>query len=89
MRVVEALAEVARALLAAPVDLLLLLLIFSTLSERIKDVEDRYFCSVGILKFLIFLIQEQIQCQKLTMLFPSKDVSKFKSIFSVLALWIT
>ena len=50
MRVVEALAEVARALLAAPVDLLLLLLIFSTLSERIKDVEDGYFCSVGILK---------------------------------------
>ena len=50
MRVVEALAEVAGALLTAPVDLLLLLLIFSTLSERIKDVEDRYFCSVGILK---------------------------------------
>ena len=50
MRVVEALAEVAGALLAAPVDLLLLLLIFSTLSERIKDVEDGYFCSVGILK---------------------------------------
>ena len=49
MRVVEALAEVAGALLTAPVDLLLLL-IFSTLSERIKDVEDRYFCSVGILK---------------------------------------
>ena len=49
MRVVEALAEVARALLAAPVDLLLLL-IFSALSERIKDVEDGYFCSVGILK---------------------------------------
>ena len=60
MRVVEALAEVARALLAAPVDLLLLL-IFSTLSERIKDVEDRYFCSVRILKFLIFLIQEKMQ----------------------------
>ena len=50
MRVVEALAEVAGALLAAPVDLLLLLLIFSTFSERIKDVEDGYFCSVGILK---------------------------------------
>ena len=50
MRVVEALAEVAGALLAAPVDLLLLLLIFSTLSERIEDVEDGYFCSVGILK---------------------------------------
>ena len=50
MRVVEALAEVAGALLTAPVDLLLLLLIFSTLSERIKDVEDGYFCSVGILK---------------------------------------
>ena len=49
MRVVEALAEVAGALLAAPVDLLLLL-IFSTLSERIKDVEDGYFCSVRILK---------------------------------------
>ena len=51
MRVVEALAEVAGALLTAPVDLLLLLLIFSTLSERIKDVEDGYFCSVGILKW--------------------------------------
>ena len=50
MRVVEALAEVAGALLTAPVDLLLLLLIFSTLSERIKDVEDGYFCSVRILK---------------------------------------
>ena len=50
VRVVEALAEVAGALLTAPVDLLLLLLIFSTLSERIKDVEDGYFCSVRILK---------------------------------------
>ena len=50
MRVVEALAEVAGALLAAPVDLLLLLLIFSTFSERIKDVEDGYFCSVRILR---------------------------------------